>query len=61
LWRARLVVSTAEAQDQLGAQSPLGYVAQPEVIADAITCLASDQASYVSGVVLNVDGGRTAI
>lgn len=50
-----------DALDQLGAQSPLGYVAQPGQIADAIVYLASGQASYVSGALLNVDGGRTAI
>jgi NAD(P)-dependent dehydrogenase (short-subunit alcohol dehydrogenase family) len=50
-----------EALDQLGAQSPLGYVAQPEQIADAIAWLVSDEASYVSGALLNVDGGRTAV
>ncbi len=49
-----------DALDQLGAQSPLGYVAKPEEIADAIVYLASDQASYISGALLNVDGGRTA-
>jgi NAD(P)-dependent dehydrogenase (short-subunit alcohol dehydrogenase family) len=47
--------------DQLGAQSPLGYVAQPEEIAKSIVFLATDEASFVTGAVLNVDGGRTAV
>jgi NAD(P)-dependent dehydrogenase (short-subunit alcohol dehydrogenase family) len=47
--------------DQLGAQAPLGHVAQPGEIAEAIVFLASDRASFVHGARLNVDGGRTAI
>jgi NAD(P)-dependent dehydrogenase (short-subunit alcohol dehydrogenase family) len=47
--------------DQLGAQAPLGHVAQPDEIAEAIVFLASDRASFVHGARLNVDGGRTAI
>lgn len=47
--------------NQLAAQSPLGYVAQPEQIADAIVYLASDEAGYITGAILNVDGGRTAV
>ena len=50
-----------EALDQLAAQSPAGHVADPGEIAAAIAFLATDAASYIQGVVLNVDGGRTAV
>ena len=47
--------------DQLGAKSPLGRIGEAQEIADAIVYLVSDQASYVNGVILNVDGGSAAI
>ena len=59
--RTPAVEFMGEALDQMGAQAPLGYVAQPEEIAAAIAYLASDQASFVHGTVVHVDGGRTAI
>jgi len=37
--------------------TPLGRMGKPEEIADAYVWLASDQASYVHGTVLSVDGG----
>jgi NAD(P)-dependent dehydrogenase (short-subunit alcohol dehydrogenase family) len=37
---------------------PLGRVGQPEDIAEAIVYLASDQAGWVTGVTLSLDGGR---
>lgn len=43
-----------------GHAHPLGRVAQPEEIAEAITWLASPKASFVTGTVLMADGGYTA-
>ncbi len=43
-----------------GRGAPLGRMAQPEEIAYPILWLASDEASFVTGAVLSVDGGATA-
>lgn len=37
---------------------PLGRIAQPEEIADLIAFLASDRASWITGVTYSIDGGR---
>ena len=39
---------------------PLGPLAEPEEIAAAVAYLASDEARYVNGAVLSIDGGQTA-
>jgi len=49
-----------EAIDQSAALAPAGRPASPDEIAAAITYLASDDASFVHGAILAVDGGRTA-
>jgi NAD(P)-dependent dehydrogenase (short-subunit alcohol dehydrogenase family) len=39
---------------------PMGRLGLSEEVADAIVFIASDEASYITGHVLNVDGGHTA-
>jgi NAD(P)-dependent dehydrogenase (short-subunit alcohol dehydrogenase family) len=50
-----------EAIEQLAAAAPAGRPGLPEEIASAIAYLASDEASFVQGVLLPVDGGRVAV
>jgi len=45
----------------LKGQIPLGRVGQPEEIAKAVLFLASDEASFVNGATVPVDGGRSVL
>ena len=47
--------------DQLASTLPLGRPASTEEIAAAAVFLGSEEASYINGAVLAVDGGRTAV
>ena len=47
-----------ERAERIGASAPLGRPGDPEEIARSILWLASDEASYVTGAILDVSGGR---
>ena len=51
---------SAEKKAGLVSTVPLGRVGEPDEIANAIVFLCSDQASFISGHVLSVDGGKSA-
>jgi len=49
---------TAELRAKFAATVPLGRLSQPRDIANAVAFLASDEAAFITGVALEVDGGR---
>ncbi len=44
-------------QQELRRRIPLGYLGSPRDVAEAVAFLASEEARYITGQVLNVDGG----
>jgi 3-oxoacyl-[acyl-carrier protein] reductase len=47
------------ARERFAAQTPLARVGDPRDVAEAAVFLASEQAAFITGQVLNVDGGLT--
>jgi NAD(P)-dependent dehydrogenase (short-subunit alcohol dehydrogenase family) len=62
LAEARLLgISLEEALARSRARQPLGRLAEPREIADAVLFLASPRASYVTGAVLAMDGAAVPV
>ena len=59
IWAERKAINPNVMQE-LAAWYPLGRVGQPEDIANAALFLVSDDAAWITGAVLPVDGGLTA-
>jgi len=49
--------ATEEAQQAMLANTPLGRLGDPEDVAGAVRFLCSDEAAFITGEVLLVDGG----
>lgn len=54
----RTVFEDPEFKDLYLSFIPLGHFGEPDEIAPSVVFLASDEASYITGAILRVDGGR---
>jgi len=54
-------LAAAHTQEQVRALHPLGRAGRPAEAADAVRYLLSDEASFINGAILPVDGGRSAL
>src|SRR5690625_3060574 len=52
--------SSSETLAQIEAMTPLQRIGEPEEVANAILFLASDEASFITGAELAIDGGYSA-
>ncbi len=54
-------ISAEDAMQRAVAKIPMGRLAEPEEIARVVVFLASDAASYVTGINMSMDGATTPI
>lgn len=57
---AKAVLTSDEAKNKIMSRTPMKRLGEPSEIADVVAWLASDAASYVTGEIVTVDGGRIA-
>jgi NAD(P)-dependent dehydrogenase (short-subunit alcohol dehydrogenase family) len=57
----KAVLSSPEARHTILSRTPMGRCGEPEEVASIAAFLASDDASYMTGQTLYVDGGRLAL
>ncbi|WP_341912665.1 SDR family oxidoreductase [Polaromonas sp. YR568] len=58
---AKAVLTSPEATARIMSRTPMKRLGQPSEIADTVAYLASDAASYITGEIVVVDGGRMTL
>ena len=58
---AKAVLTSDEAKARIMSRTPMKRLGEPSEIADVVAWLASDAASYVTGEIVVVDGGRMTL
>ncbi|MDO9360442.1 MAG: SDR family oxidoreductase [Polaromonas sp.] len=58
---AKAVLTSDEAKAKIMSRTPMKRLGEPSEIADVVAWLASDAASYVTGEIVTVDGGRMTL
>ena len=58
---AKAVLTSEEAKQKILSRTPMKRLGEPSEIADVVAWLASDAASYVTGEIVTVDGGRMTL
>ena len=58
---AKAVLTSEEAKAKIMMRTPMKRLGQPSEIADVVAFLVSDAASYITGEIVTVDGGRMTL
>lgn len=58
---AKAVLTSEEAKARIMSRTPMKRLGEPSEVADVVAYLASDAASYVTGEIVVVDGGRMTL
>jgi NAD(P)-dependent dehydrogenase (short-subunit alcohol dehydrogenase family) len=58
---AQAVLTSPQAKERILSRTPMRRLGEPDEVADVVAWLASDAASYVTGEIVTVDGGRMTL
>jgi NAD(P)-dependent dehydrogenase (short-subunit alcohol dehydrogenase family) len=58
---AKAVLTSEDARARILSRTPMRRLGEPSEVADVVAWLASDAASYVTGEIVTVDGGRMTL